>query len=550
MKYIFITGGVLSSVGKGVFTGSLGALLEASGHQCTCMKLDPYLNVDPGTMRPSEHGEVFVTADGSETDLDLGHYERFVSSVSSGDHYATTGKIYSEVIKKERHGDYLGSTVQVVPHITDHIQALVEKVGKKEKITLVEVGGTVGDIESLPFLEAIRQMRVRLGDAQVMFIHLTWLPFIVTAGELKTKPTQHSVKELRSIGIQPDLLICRSEKNLTLAQKQKIALFTNVGVDRVISTPDVSSIYAVPSVLSKQNVGKLVENKLAIELGVEDITAWDALVTQASTIHDTTLTIAIVGKYTSSQDAYKSLDEALSHAGLRESVNLVIDYIDSEKPDDLIIDQLKTADVIIVPGGFGGRGTRGKLSAINHARKNKTPFLGICLGMQLAVIEFVRNECGFGEANSTEFKPNTSFPIVGLIEELSQRDYENNTIKKHMMLGGTMRLGAIKDEIKPKTLAAKIYNQGFLVERHRHRYEVNPEYVSLLEANGMVVSAVSESEGFIDVVEISDHPWFLGCQFHPEFTSKPLKPSPLFTDLIATAKKIKGNRQQPEKPNA
>lgn len=531
MKYIFITGGVVSSLGKGITAGALGALLEACGQRVTCMKLDPYINVDPGTMSPSEHGEVYVTQDGYETDLDLGHYERFLSVSLSGEHnYVTSGQVYGEVIRKERRGDYLGKTVQVVPHITDHIQSLIESVGTEHDITLVEVGGTVGDIEGLPFLESIRQLRIKHGYHNVMFIHLTLLPYIKTAGELKTKPTQHSVKELRSIGIQPDLLICRAERAIDDDEKNKIALFTNVKCSNVISIPDVDSIYRLPQILCDQDVHALVCKQFGLDLIKPNLKQWDALVVkqrQASV----PVKVAIVGKYTNSKDAYKSLHEALCHAAIHLGLALDIEYICSSKVTNKCLEQLGV-DAVLVPGGFGERGIDGKMQAIRWARENKVPYLGICFGMQLAVIEFCRNVLSIKEANSTELEPGCEQPVVCLIEELKSAD-ELSTVQD---LGGSMRLGSVKDSVVASSLIAKIYGSDVIDERHRHRYEVSPHYLERIEKGGLAVSARSQQSGFVDVVELADHPWFIGCQFHPEFNSKPLAPHPLFESFLKAAR--------------
>lgn len=535
MKYIFITGGVLSSVGKGITGGALAALLESCGLRCTCMKLDPYINVDPGTMSPQEHGEVFVTADGAETDLDLGHYERFLSSDMSKRNSITSGKIYSDVIFRERRGDYLGATVQVVPHVTNYIQEKIEEVGVNYDVTLVEVGGTVGDIESLPYLEAIRQMRMRLGMQHVLCMHVTWLPFIKSAGELKTKPTQHSVKELRSIGIQPDVLVCRSEHALSDKKRNKIALFTNVNAENVISAPDVSSIYAIPSVLAEQGVARIVTDQLKLQVQKVNVLPWQALVDKQQELSDKRgLRVAIVGKYTMSKDAYKSLDEALVHASLALGTSVEVHYFDADDVDN-IEKNLAGVHGIIVPGGFGGRGCQGKLATITYARERKIPFLGICLGMQLAVIEFCRSVLGMSDADSTEINSDTTTPVVGLIEELAKRDYQGNAMKQHSMLGGTMRLGSKVDRLQPESVVAKAYGTEQICERHRHRYEVNPEYIDACAKAGLLVTGRSDPEGFIDCIELKDHPWFVGCQFHPEFTSKPLKPNKLFISFLEHA---------------
>tara|TARA_A200000113_G_scaffold217437_1_gene223838 strand:+ start:1504 stop:3120 length:1617 start_codon:yes stop_codon:yes gene_type:complete len=529
MKLIFVTGGVVSSLGKGITAASLAALLESCGHRVSCMKLDPYINVDPGTMSPSEHGEVFVTQDGYETDLDLGHYERFMTSSLRGEtNYVTSGRVYGDVIRKERRGDYLGKTVQVVPHVTDYIQEAIEAVGTQHDIVLVEVGGTVGDIESLPFLESIRQLRIKHGYTNVMFIHLTLLPFVKTAGELKTKPTQHSVKELRSIGIQPDVLICRAEREIHQAEKDKIGLFTNVKCQNVISIPDVESIYSLPQLLSTQAVHEIVNKQFGLPARVPNLKPWHQLVAQEQAA-DKSLCIALVGKYVSSKDAYKSLHEALSHAAIAGGYALRVHYLNSESLTAETLDQI-SPDAILVPGGFGERGIDGKLAAVTWARKHTVPYLGICFGMQLAVIEFCRNVLGIDHANSTELDSQCAEPVVCLIDELQSNQEEAKN------LGGSMRLGSVVDEVHPDTHLADIYQSQQIDERHRHRYEVNPAYIERLEAAGMRVSARSKSSGFIDAIEIADHPWFIGCQFHPEFNSKPLKPHPLFVSFLESAR--------------
>lgn len=536
MKLIFVTGGVVSSLGKGITAASLAALLESCGHRVSCMKLDPYINVDPGTMSPSEHGEVFVTHDGYETDLDLGHYERFLTSSLQGEtNYVTSGRVYGDVIRKERRGDYLGKTVQVVPHVTDYIQESIEAVGTQHDIVLVEVGGTVGDIESLPFLESIRQLRIKHGYTNVMFMHLTLLPYVKTAGELKTKPTQHSVKELRSIGIQPDVLICRAERKIHDSEKDKIALFTNVKCQNVISIPDVNSIYSLPELLCDQAVHEIVNKQFGLPARTPDLTAWHQLVAQEHAASQS-LTIALVGKYVSSKDAYKSLHEALSHAAIANGYSLKIHFLSSESITADALDQI-SPDAILVPGGFGERGIDGKLAAVSWARNHQVPYLGICFGMQLAVIEFCRNVLSIPHANSTELDPSCIEPVVCLIDEL-QADQE-----EAKNLGGSMRLGSVVDQVDPKAHLADIYQSKRIDERHRHRYEVNPAYVERLEAAGMRVSARSKSSGFIDAVEIVDHPWFIACQFHPEFNSKPLKPHPLFISFLEAAH-VYQNRSQ------
>ena len=528
MKYIFITGGVVSSLGKGITAGALGALLEACGHRVTCMKLDPYINVDPGTLSPSEHGEVYVTEDGFETDLDLGHYERFLSvSLKGANNYVTSGQVYGEVIRKERRGDYLGKTVQVIPHITDHIQSCIESVGKQHDVTLVEVGGTVGDIESLPFIESIRQLRIKHGYHNVMFVHLTYLPYVRTAGEMKTKPTQHSVKELRSIGIQPDILICRAETEISAAQKEKIGLFTNVRHGHVISIPDVDSIYKLPSVLRDQGVHDLISKQFQLNSKLPSLDQWQSLV-QKQKQAEQNVKIAIIGKYTQSKDAYKSLHEALCHAGMHLGQRLDICYLDSEVLSIKSLNEIKP-DAILVPGGFGERGSSGKLEVIRWARTNAVPFLGICFGMQLAVIEFAQDVLKLKQANSTELDPQTKDPIVCLINELKGIDSDDQ------VMGGNMRLGAVTDHMVDGSLSQKVYNAKHISERHRHRYEVNPSYVPALEEAGLIVSAKSEQTAFIDMVELEGHPWFIGCQFHPEFNSKPLSPHPLFLSYVKAA---------------
>ena len=536
MKLIFVTGGVVSSLGKGITAASLAALLESCGHRVSCMKLDPYINVDPGTMSPSEHGEVFVTHDGYETDLDLGHYERFLTSSLRGEtNYVTSGRVYGDVIRKERRGDYLGKTVQVVPHVTDYIQESIEAVGTQHDIVLVEVGGTVGDIESLPFLESIRQLRIKHGYTNVMFMHLTLLPYIQTAGELKTKPTQHSVKELRSIGIQPDVLICRAEREIQQDEKEKIGLFTNVKCHHVVSIPDVESIYALPELLCNQAVHEIVNKQFGLPARAPDLTAWHQLVEQERAA-EKSLSIALVGKYVSSKDAYKSLNEALTHAAIKTGFTLNIHYLSSEELTADVLDQI-SPDAILVPGGFGERGIDGKLSAVSWARVHQVPYLGICFGMQLAVIEFCRNVLNIPLADSTELSPDCTEPVVCLIDELKSNSEEAKN------LGGSMRLGSVIDVVEHDAHLAKIYQSQRIDERHRHRYEVNPYYVKCLEEAGMRVSARSESTGFVDAIEIDDHPWFIGCQFHPEFNSKPLKPHPLFISFLHAASEYHAKRK-------
>jgi CTP synthase len=533
-KYIFITGGVVSSLGKGITSASLGALLEAQGKKITLIKLDPYINVDPGTMSPLQHGEVFVTDDGAETDLDLGHYERFVNTTMTKYNNATTGRIYSDVIEKERRGDYLGATVQVIPHITDDIKAKIKQGADGYDVALVEVGGTVGDIESLPFLEAIRQMRIELGSAETIFIHLTLVPYIASSGEIKTKPTQHSVKELRSIGIQPDLLICRAQNQIPETERKKIALFTNVAAEDIISVPDVDSIYSVPLLLRSQRLGERISHKLSLSCDNEvNLDDWQRVVDR-HTKPKHIVTIAIVGKYVDLADAYKSLNEALIHAGINLNTAVKINYIDSEQLN-LNLEKLTQADAILVPGGFGGRGVEGKIQAIKFAREKNIPFLGICLGMQLAVIEFARNVLNISDANSSEFNAATKNPIVTLAGTWTNAAGKTEHRTENCNLGGTMRLGAQTAVIKEGTLTHKIYAANTISERHRHRFEINNNYLEQLENAGMIIAATSKDKNLVEMIEIPNHPWFVACQFHPEFKSKPRNAHPLFTAFIAAA---------------
>ena len=527
MVYIFVTGGVVSSLGKGVLSASVGVLLERSGYRVTCMKLDPYINVDPGTMSPSEHGEVYVTEDGAETDLDLGHYERFLSVKMHKANSVTSGQVYAEVIRKERRGDYLGATVQVIPHITDHIQQSIEQVGEQYDVTLVEVGGTVGDIESLPFLEAIRQMRIRHGSSKVMYVHLTLLPYIQTAGELKTKPTQHSVKELRSIGIQPDVLVCRSDREISAAGRKKIGLFTNLVPECVVSLPDVASIYSVPEVLAKQSFMDLIVKHTGLVPQPLDIAPWVDLVAREAAV-SRSIKIALVGKYSGVGDAYKSLREACRHAGIGLDVKIELVFVDAEQLSaEILENKLSEVSALIVPGGFGPRGAEGKMRAIRYARESGLPFLGICFGMQLAVIEFCRSVLGL-DANSTEIDSDCNDPVVCLINELQASGSDE---KK----GGTMRLGSIEDTLLVDSKIFAAYQAEKISERHRHRYEVNPKYIDLMQAQGMRVTGRSVEGDYVDVVELKDHPWFVACQCHPEFGSRPLQPHPLFVALVQAA---------------
>jgi CTP synthase len=537
-KYIFVTGGVVSSLGKGISAASLGAILESRNLNVTMIKLDPYINVDPGTMSPFQHGEVFVTNDGAETDLDLGHYERFISSKMSKKNNFTTGQIYDSVIKKERRGEYLGKTVQVIPHITDEIKLNIRNGSKGYDVAIIEVGGTVGDIESLPFLEAIRQMGFEEGKENTCYIHLTLLPWIATAGELKTKPTQHSVKELREIGIQPDILLCRSERQLPKEEKAKIALFTNVNPKAVISATDSDSIYRIPMMLHDQKIDDIVCEKFNINAKKPNLNQWKKI-TELLDKATQKIDIAFVGKYVDLTESYKSLTEALIHAGIHKSTKIKIHFMDSEEIEDKGINKLKEIDAILIPGGFGVRGTEGKIKAIQYARENKIPFLGICLGMQLAVVEFARNKANLDGANSTEFSKNPEHPLVALITEW--QDESGTTIQRDedSEMGGTMRLGAQKAPVKKDTLAFSIYGSE-VNERHRHRYEVNNGYVDKLIQAGLVVSARTPKENLCEIIELpsSDHPWFFGCQFHPEFTSNPKDAHPLFTSFINAAIKF------------
>jgi CTP synthase len=534
-NYIFITGGVVSSLGKGIAAASLAAILEARGLSVTLIKLDPYINVDPGTMSPFQHGEVFVTNDGAETDLDLGHYERFVNTTMTKRNNFTSGKIYENVIKKERRGDYLGGTVQVIPHITNEIKRCIKLGAEGFDVAMVEIGGTVGDIESLPFLEAIRQMRIEFGSQRALFIHLTLVPYIATSGETKTKPTQHSVKELRSIGIQPDILICRSEQPLSMADRAKIALFTNVEKEGVISLQDARSIYQIPMILHAQGLDEIVVKKLALDVKPADLSEWMRVV-EMQAIQTCTVKIAIVGKYIELSDAYKSINEALIHAGIHTQTKVEIVYLDAELIEKHGSPLLENLDAILVPGGFGERGVEGKIKAIQYAREHKVPFLGICLGMQTAVIEFARNVLGWTEANSTEFKKDTRYPVLGLINEWMDADGSKQTRDEHTDLGGTMRLGAQMCQLEEGTLARKVYGKPQIIERHRHRYEVNNTYVDELVNHGLIISGRSADNSLVEMVELADHPWFLASQFHPEFTSNPRESHPLFKAFVLAAR--------------
>ena len=533
-RYIFITGGVVSSLGKGIAAASLGAILEARGLSVTMMKLDPYINVDPGTMSPFQHGEVFVTEDGAETDLDLGHYERFVGFKASQLNNFTTGRIYESVIRKERQGDYLGATVQVIPHITDEIKKSVRAAAGDYDIAMVEIGGTVGDIESLPFMEAIRQMGVEEGKERAMYIHLTLLPYLATAGELKTKPTQHSVKELRSIGIVPDILLCRSDRLLPENERKKIALFTNVEERAVIPVIDLDSIYKIPLWLHAQKLDSIVVDKFRLtNLPEADLSDWKNVV-NAMEFPEAEITIAMVGKYTDLTESYKSLNEALTHAGIQTQSRVNIRYVDAEKLESNP-GQLKGVDAILVPGGFGKRGVEGKIAAVRYARENKIPYLGICLGMQVAVIEFARHCAGLSQAHSTEFNKETSDPVIALITEWTGKDGNLETRDEDTDLGGTMRLGGQICQLMPNTLARESYKTDEITERHRHRYEFNNGYREILAKNGLIFSGLSEDGNLIEMIELHDHPWFLACQFHPEFTSRPREGHPLFSGFVKAA---------------
>lgn len=533
-RYIFITGGVVSSLGKGITSASLGAILEAQGLNVTLIKLDPYINVDPGTMSPFQHGEVFVTEDGAETDLDLGHYERFVHATMSKKNNFTTGRVYADVIRKERHGDYLGATVQVIPHITDEIKHKIKEGADDADIALVEIGGTVGDIESLPFLEAIRQLRVELSPQRTLFIHLTLVPYIAASGEIKTKPTQHSVKELRSIGIQPDVLICRSVRPLPEAERSKIALFTNVAGADVISLLDAESIYEIPIILHEQGLDNRVCEKLGLPIVEPDLSDWQQVV-QAHKNPQHEVRIAMVGKYINLEDSYKSLSEALIHAGIQANARVKIEYIDSEALELHGKALLKDVDAILVPGGFGIRGVEGKILAAHYAREKGIPYLGICLGMQIAIVEYARHKAGLKNANSTEFDAATPYPVIALVSEWVEEDGQVQKRDQNGDLGGTMRLGGQSCRLKAGTIAHQLYGKDTVVERHRHRYEVNNELIVRLEKAGLVVSGRSIDGKLVEVVELLDHPWFVGCQFHPEFTSAPREGHPLFTGFIKAA---------------
>ncbi|HJS16937.1 MULTISPECIES: CTP synthase [Rheinheimera] len=535
-RYIFVTGGVVSSLGKGIAAASLAAILEARGLKVTILKLDPYINLDPGTMSPIQHGEVYVTEDGAETDLDLGHYERFIRTKMTKRNNFTQGRIYSDVLRRERRGDYLGATIQVIPHITNEIKSRVIAGAEGYDIAIVEIGGTVGDIESLPFLEAIRQLGTEIGRERAMFMHLTLVPYLGTAGEIKTKPTQHSVKELRSIGIQPDILVCRSDRAIPSNERAKIALFTNVEERAVISLKDVSSIYQIPALLKSQGLDDLVVRRFHITCPEADLTEWEQVLYQESNPTGE-ITVGMVGKYVELPDAYKSVNEALNHAGLKNRLTVHIKYIDSQDVESKGTDILSTVDAILVPGGFGERGVEGKIMAARYARENKVPYLGICLGMQVALIEYARHVAGMKDAHSTEFNKNTPYPVVGLITEWLDSDgnVEQRTDRSDM--GGTMRLGSQNCNLKANTKAREIYGSDIVSERHRHRYEVNNNYVAQLEEAGLKISGLSADNQLVEMIEIPTHPWFVAGQFHPEFNSTPRDGHPLFQGFVAAAYK-------------
>lgn len=534
-KIIFVTGGVVSSLGKGIAGASLAAVLEARGLKVTIMKLDPYINVDPGTMSPIQHGEVFVTEDGAETDLDLGHYERFINAKMSKKNNFTTGRIYSDVIRKERRGDYLGATIQVIPHITNAIKERILQGCEGNDVTLVEIGGTVGDIESLPFLEAIRQLAVDIGRENALFMHLTLVPYLKTSGEVKTKPTQHSVKELLSIGIQPDILICRSEMGIPAHERHKIAMFCNVSENAVINMKDVDSIYKIPALLKSQYLDQLVVDRFHFDVPEADLSDWEqVLYQQANTTGE--VTIGMVGKYVELHDAYKSVNEALKHGGLKNRLQVHIKYIDSEDVEVKGTDVLAGLDAILVPGGFGKRGIEGKITAAKYARENGIPYLGICLGMQVALIEYARDVAGMAGANSTEFEPDTKYPVVALITEWKDESGKVEKRSDKSDLGGTMRLGGQLCHLQPGSKVRELYGQDDIVERHRHRYEVNNNLIKQITDKGLKIAGLSTDNKLVEIIENPNHPWFIGVQFHPEFTSNPRKGHPLFSGFIKAAK--------------
>ena len=533
-KFIFVTGGVVSSLGKGIAAASLAAILEARGLDVTILKLDPYINVDPGTMSPIQHGEVYVTEDGAETDLDLGHYERFIRTKMTSRNNFTQGRVYEDVLRRERRGEYLGATIQVIPHITNDIKQRVYDGAEGYDIAIVEIGGTVGDIESQPFIEAIRQMGTEIGRERALFIHLTLVPFLGPAGEVKTKPTQHSVKELRSVGIQPDILICRSDRKLPNNERAKISLFTNVEEKAVISLPDVDSIYKIPALLKTQELDNFVCRRFHLDPPEADLAEWEQVLYQESNPTGE-VTIGMVGKYIELPDAYKSVNEALKHAGLKNRLTINIQYVDSQDLENKGVELLSHLDAILVPGGFGGRGVEGKILAAKYARENKVPYLGICLGMQVALIEYARNVAGLTDANSTEFNANSEAPVVGLITEWLDAEGNVETRSEKSDLGGTMRLGAQKCHLTPGSKVREVYGSDEIVERHRHRYEVNNNFVEILEKAGLSFTGLSEDKKLVEIIENKDHPWFIAAQFHPEFTSTPRDGHPLFEGFVAAA---------------
>ncbi|MGQ4276000.1 CTP synthase [Pseudidiomarina sp. E22-M8] len=541
-NYIFVTGGVVSSLGKGIAAASLAAILEARGLQVTILKLDPYINVDPGTMSPIQHGEVFVTEDGAETDLDLGHYERFIRTRMSKKNNFTAGRVYEDIIRRERRGEFLGATIQVIPHITNEIKRRIVEGGEGYDIAIIEIGGTVGDIESQPFLEAIRQLGTEVTRDHTLFMHLTLVPFLGAAGEVKTKPTQHSVKELRSIGIQPDILICRSDRALPANERSKIALFTNVEERAVIGLKDVDSIYKIPAILKSQGLDEIVVNRFRLDRPEADLAEWEQVLYQESNPSGE-VTVGFVGKYIELPDAYKSVNEALAHAGLKNRLTVNLRYIDAQDVETKGVAKLADVDAIIVPGGFGERGIRGKIMAAQYAREHKIPYLGICLGMQIAMIEYARNVAGLTGANSTEFDENTEHPVVGLITEWMDDKGQKELRDRHSDLGGTMRLGAQPCHLVAGSQARELYGEDVIRERHRHRYEVNGNYIERLEAAGLKISGWSHDNRLVEIIEIPEHPWFVGAQFHPEFTSTPRDGHPLFRGFIAAAGKYQKQRR-------
>jgi len=541
-RFIFVTGGVVSSLGKGIASASIGSILESKGYKISVIKLDPYFNVDPGTMSPFQHGEVFVLEDGTETDLDLGHYERFINNTCTKKNNFTAGKIYYSVLKKERKGEYLGKTVQIIPHITDEIKRRIIEASNNCDIAIVEIGGTVGDIESQSFIEAIRQLGLELKSFQTAYLHLTLVPYLSNAGELKTKPTQHSVKEFRSLGVQPDILICRSEFELTNESKDKIGLFCSMPKGTVISLPNLETIYQAPVFLAKEGLDNILTTKLQLEKNPPNLREWKKVV-KRKLEPSNEVKVSFVGKYVDLKDAYFSLIEALDHAGIHNDTKVKIKFVNSEELDSKNYKKsLKGSDAILVPGGFGDRGIEGMIMAAKYARETKTPYFGICLGLQIAIIEMARNMLKLKDANSTEFKKNTKNNVISLVTEWKNED---GTIEKRDQKsdkGGTMRLGAQKASLKKGTLARQLYKNNSIYERHRHRYEVNPEYVPLLEEKGLIISARSEMHNLVEMIELDNHPWFVACQFHPEFTSKPKKGHPLFNDFINTAVKLRGKK--------